>query len=132
MYIAVIMLIVWANLFVLRVGIIHGNSMYPALRNRSIVLFWQWRYTPQVGDIVMLGSDTDFGSRIVKRIAAINGQYVYIDEMYFYVPKGYVFLIGDNRDESRDSRHYGPVREEAIVGRVFLVYNVFRGDNESD
>jgi len=40
----------------------------------------------------------------------------------FKVPKGYVFAMGDNRDESSDSRRWGPVKLDQIKGQAFLVY----------
>ena len=41
-------------------------------------------------------------------------------EFPFEVPEGCVFVMGDNRTDSRDSRIFGPIDEDQIVGRAFV------------
>ena len=45
----------------------------------------------------------------------------------FVVPAGQYFAMGDNRDQSYDSRYWGPVRRELIKGKPLLVYWSFEG-----
>lgn len=45
-----------------------------------------------------------------------------VEEVEYQIPKNSYILLGDNRRESSDSRTFGPVREELILGRVLLVY----------
>ena len=37
------------------------------------------------------------------------------------VPEGDVWVMGDNRNDSKDSRYFGPIDEDTIVGRAFVV-----------
>jgi signal peptidase I len=98
------------------------------------------------GDIVVFHSPINIDEDLVKRIVAvandrvaISGGKLYVngvpqDEPYLLeqdfsgempetlVPPGHVFVMGDNRNNSGDSRLFGPISTGSILGRAFLVY----------
>lgn len=103
------------------------------------------RITPPPGQVCMTGMPTASGPLFIKRIVALPGDTVAIKAGRVYVngslndpwpinrdrscgicnlpdpakvPDGSYFLVGDNRGESADSREWGPVQREWIVGKV--------------
>lgn len=80
---------------------ISGQSMFPTLKTGQIVI--GWRKVPAVGDIVLA---RQVGREVVKRVDAIKN-----DKLY---------LVGDNRSESHDSRHYGSVEFRDIIGSIMI------------
>ena len=84
--------------------ICEGTSMNPTLKDGEIVLVD--REGPiEVGDIVVARHPIEHGTEVVKRVARIN-------------ERGHYYLVGDNLDDSTDSRHYGAVTREYIKGKV--------------
>lgn len=75
--------------------------MTPALRPGQDILSFDWFVNPKAGDIVVIKIH---GKEMVKRIQKVNGRCI--------------FVIGDNPRESTDSRHFGPVKVDQIVGKV--------------
>lgn len=132
---------------------VDGHSMDPTLADREILLLRSLGYTPRAGDIVVLHKDFDnVTDPIVKRIIAVGGQTVRIDyaagtvavdgvileEDYILepmrqqswqsvteiaVPEGSVFVMGDNRNVSDDSRDpsLGTVDQRYLLGQAVAV-----------
>jgi hypothetical protein len=76
--------------------------MHPALRDGDIVV--GVRRVPQVGAIVVAKQ----GNReVIKRVRHIDGDKVY--------------LVGDNSQDSTDSRHYGNINKSAILGTIMMI-----------
>ena len=81
-----------------------GKSMNPTLKDGEVVLVDK-EAEIAVGDIVIAKHPFEQNSEIVKRIERINHL-------------GHYFLVGDNLDDSNDSRHFGAVTREYIKGKV--------------
>ena len=81
-----------------------GTSMNPTLKDGEVVLVDRAAEI-EPGDIVVARHPIEQTSEIVKRVERINEH-------------GHYFLIGDNLEDSNDSRHFGAVTKEYIKGKV--------------
>ena len=89
--------------------ICEGKSMNPTLKDGEVVLVDR-EAEIEVGDIVVAKHPFEKNVEIVKRVKRINEQ-------------GNYFLIGDNLEDSNDSRHFGAVTREYIKGKVVARLN---------
>lgn len=110
---------------VLLVAVVEGPSMEPSFLAGDLLLVLRRprrRLEPGLVVLVALDGHTVKGSREqlqLKRIAAVGGRPpTKRTDPAPVVPVGSVYLLGDNPDWSRDSRHYGAVRTDVIVGVV--------------
>lgn len=117
--------------FVALVGYVPSASMEPTLREGSFIFGWRIHATPDVGDIVVFEKD---GVLQVKRVAAGPGDIVDYSSLEYSeaipipswsnqvitVPAGCYFLLGDNTQNSMDSRYWeNPfITEDQIVAVV--------------
>jgi len=131
---------------------VDGWSMRQTLKNNDRVVISNLFYSPDNGDIIVFQSPSDiFEYPLVKRVIATAGQTVYINfengdiyiddvlinEPYIFtettsrydfvgpvtVPNGYVFVLGDNRNSSTDSRDnsIGLVDTRYVLGKVLFI-----------
>lgn len=107
-----------------------GHSMEPTIYNGDAYIVESvsvYRQLLKRGDIVGVRSKHDRNKYICKRIVAMSGDEVYnsVAREYVYVPKGHVWLEGDNKRDSHDSRYEGPYPYGLIFCR--LVFRVLSG-----
>ncbi len=106
----------------------------------------------QRGDVIVFHSPVQPEIEYIKRVMGLPGDTIMVDDEYVYingkrmqedyisppttlregdflieespitVPKGHVFVMGDNRPHSADSREFGPVEINEVVGNVFYRY----------
>lgn len=150
-YALIISFIIFIRLFVIDIVRVEGRSMYPTLNeNGDRVLlekdFISNKY--QRGDVVVV----DLGNKsIIKRVIGLPNEkleikdgkvYInneelseqYLDEnikttdnLKVNIPEGYIFVLGDNRPNSLDSRQIGCIDLKDVKGKTLYRYNILKG-----
>jgi signal peptidase I len=144
--VVVVALLIAADLFAAEPFRIPSSSMEPTLRPGDSVLVDKLSYrgggTPRRGQLVAFKEPAS-GGVLLKRVVGVGGDHVAIedgvlvvngrrpvepyanpkaiDSVYFgpvRVPRHSVFVLGDNRGDSRDSRAFGAVPRHDVIGRV--------------
>ena len=137
------------NVFIGQATRVEGQSMEPNLHTdqRLVVEKLSYRFHPPSRfDVVVLRVSSQGDELLIKRVIGLPGETVefrdgsvyidgqQLDEPYVsqttrsgrsgrvVVPPLHVFVMGDNRSHSNDSRSFGPVPIENIIGRAWLSY----------
>ncbi|KJP88171.1 hypothetical protein AK88_02118 [Plasmodium fragile] len=79
------------------------------------------------GDVILLTSPVNEKKRVCKRIIAIGNDKLYVDNInaFVHVPTDNIWVEGDNKMDSFDSRNYGFVHMDLIIGRVIFLLDPF-------
>lgn len=142
-------------LFVAQPHKVSGSSMVPTFQNNDYILTDKLSYRfslPKKGDVIVLKNPRNESQDFIKRIIAIPGDSVKIEDgLVFvngnklnevYLPQntfsqggsflaegeqitageGQYIVFGDNRNHSSDSREWGPVKRNEIIGKVVFRY----------
>ncbi len=139
------------NLFVAQATRVHGQSMEPTLHSDQRLVVeklsynnWLHLRSPQRGDVVVLRIN-GMDELLIKRVIGLPGDQVEIrdgqvfinhqmlDEPYVVfpadgdygpidVPPLHLFVLGDNRNFSNDSRTFGPIPMKDVIGRAWFSY----------
>lgn len=134
-------------LFLAQATRVYGQSMEPTLHTNDRVIVEKITYRfhpPQRGDIVVVRVN-QHSQPLIKRIVGLPGETIAVHDGRVYIngrplnepylarpthgylpptriPPLHYFVMGDNRDASNDSRSFGPVPRENILGRAVFRY----------
>ncbi len=143
-----LLIALFIHLFLAQATRVFGESMEPNLHSQQRLVVEKITYrfrNPDRGEVVVLHDPTGTQDLIIKRVIGLPGEQITfsngsvyvngrpIDEPYldavtqsssrtWVVPEDSVFVMGDNRRASRDSRSFGPVSQEEIIGRAVFRY----------
>lgn len=154
--IAIVLVVI---VYVVSITQVVGNSMHPTLKDGEILILNKLKYKiteVKRGDIISLKyADTKY---LIKRVVGLPGEEIYIKDNKLYInneqyeesyistnlkyddfdlktlgyekiPDGYYFVLGDNRENSMDSREVGLIPKKDIIGKVsirFWPFNKFK------
>ena len=146
-YLIIVLIVVLIRTFIITPVRVNGNSMKPTLFDREILLLTKNNRNIKRFDIIVLKFE---GERLVKRVVGLPGEHLkyvnnqlYVNDNliedsfsnsitisfdikelgYEVIPDNHYFVLGDNRSESKDSRFFGMVDIDDIVGKTkFRLY----------
>ena len=130
--------------FFMRLPQVSGLSMEPLIRSGEYVLINTFAYrlgAPRHGEIVAFRHEGDAREVFIKRVIGVAGDHIRIDRGRVYVngakldepyvqdadgrslpeitvPPSFVYVLGDNRANSEDSRSFGAVSDDRLIGRA--------------
>jgi len=143
-----LVIVIVVNLFIAQATRVEGQSMEPNLHNNERLIIEKISYRfrdPARGDIVVLKPQQHGTVPLIKRVVGLPGETVEITQNQVYingqplqedylteptvggmssqiVPEAHLLVLGDNRNASNDSRSFGMIPYEDVIGRAWFRY----------
>ncbi|NLG28009.1 MAG: signal peptidase I [Chloroflexi bacterium] len=143
-----LVIVLLVNVFVAQATRVEGQSMEPNLHDHQRVIIEKLTYhfrNPERGEIVVLRPPQRQVDPLIKRVVGLPGETIEIHDGHVYVngvllqepyltqqtwgtlpptlvPEDHVFVMGDNRGSSNDSRAFGAIAFEDVIGRAWVRY----------
>lgn len=142
-YIVIVVVVVLIRTFIITPVRVDGDSMKNTLKNGDILLLYKLSTIDRF-DIIVLDEEKD-NEKIIKRVIGLPGETVAIKKGKIYINDKVIddeyaygqtsdynkvtlrddeyFILGDNRLISKDSRYFGPIKDNEIKGKI--VFRLF-------
>lgn len=142
-YIVIVVVVVLIRTFIITPVRVDGDSMKNTLKNGDILLLYKLSNIDRF-DIIVLDEEKD-NEKIIKRVIGLPGETVAIKKGKIYINDKVIddeyaygettdynkvtlrddeyFILGDNRLISKDSRYFGPIKDNEIKGKI--VFRLF-------
>lgn len=142
-YIVIVVVVVLIRTFIITPVRVDGDSMKNTLKNGDILLLYKLSSIDRF-DIIVLDEEKD-NEKIIKRVIGLPGETVAIKKEKIYINDKVIddeyaygetsdynkvtlkddeyFILGDNRLISKDSRYFGPIKDNEIKGKI--VFRLF-------
>jgi signal peptidase I len=143
-----LLIVLVVNVFLAQATRVEGQSMEPNLHNNERLIIEKISYRfhpPRRGDIVVIRMPNRHSDPLIKRVVGLPGETIEIRDGHVYIngqmlnepyleqltygdtgphviAPGYIFVLGDNRGASNDSRSFGEVTISSIVGHAWFRY----------
>ena len=135
-YLVIIVIVLLIRTFIITPVQVDGSSMDPTLQDNQILLLKKYQKNYKRFDIVVID---DGSERLIKRIIGLPGETIEVKDQKLYIngkyvkeefehdetddftyeakiPENHYFVMGDNRDDSLDSRVFGAFSKDQILG----------------
>ena len=141
-YLVIILVVVFIRTFIITPIAVKGESMYPTLNGKEIMILKKYDKSYNRFDIVVVNKNVE-GDNLIKRVIGLPGEKIQYKNGKLYINNKIIadnyaygktenfqevvlgddeyFLMGDNREISLDSRVIGIIKKDEIEGTVGII-----------